>query len=279
MSSGSHVAKPSRKPKAPAGSRAPAGFGKNVVLILILVVLLAVLAIIVNMLRTAEPAKYRHVPGDTTLPAATAAPTFRPTAEPTPPPVEPTPEETPETVVTPTPVPEFHPYHTDATNPEDFVKQLAVNVDGTTLAEDEVYQAEDEIDFYTGDEYTDLPGVITFRGNNFRDSAAYGFAEASRYKFGTSWSFNTGTLTAPDGETWSGSGWVGQPLIVKWPKETKAVMNMYDWAKADDTLVEVIYATMDGNIYCRDLATGKQARDTLRVGYTFKGAGALDPRG
>ena len=73
MSSGSHVAKPSRKPKAPAGSRAPAGFGKNVVLILILVVLLAVLAIIVNMLRTAEPAKYRHVPGDTTLPAATAA--------------------------------------------------------------------------------------------------------------------------------------------------------------------------------------------------------------
>lgn len=231
------------------------------------------------MLRTAEPAKYRHVPGETTLPTATSAPTFRPTAEPTVPPADPTPEITPEPVVTPTPVPEFHPYHTDTTDPEGYVKQLAVNVDGTTLAEDDAYQAEDEIDFYTGDEYTALPGVITFRGNNFRDSASYGFAEASSYKFSSSWSYQTGTLTAPDGETWSGSGWVGQPLIVKWPKETKAIMNMYDWAKADDDLVEVIYATMDGNIYFLDLATGKQTRDVLRVGFTFKGAGALDPRG
>ena len=56
-------------------------------------------------------------------------------------------------------------------------------------------------------------------------------------------------------------------------------MNMYDWAKEDDELVEVIYATMDGNVYFLDLNTGKKTRDTLTLGYTFKGAGALDPRG
>ena len=54
---------------------------------------------------------------------------------------------------------------------------------------------------------------------------------------------------------------------------------MYDWAKEDDELVEVIYATMDGNIYFLDLRTGQKTRDTLTVVFTFKGAGSLDPRG
>ncbi len=265
MSSGSHT-------KNKSG-----GFGKNAAQILLLVVLIAVLAIIVNRLRTAEPAEYK--PTETAAPSPTAAPTVPPTAAPVTTPSEAPATLPPEIVVTPTPVPEFHPYHTDQTDPDAFVKQLAVNVDGRTLAEDEAYEPEEQIDFMPGDQYTDLEGVITFRGNNFRDSASYGFAELTDYKFGSYWFYNTGSLTAPDGENWSGSGWVGQPLIVRWPKETKAVMNLYDWAKQDDSLVEVIYATMDGNIYFLDLATGKQTRDVLHMGYTFKGAGALDPRG
>jgi len=36
---------------------------------------------------------------------------------------------------------------------------------------------------------------------------------------------------------------------------------------------------MDGNIYFLDLQTGEQTRNPLNLGYTFKGAGALDPRG
>lgn len=75
------------------------------------------------------------------------------------------------------------------------------------------------------------------------------------------------------------SGWTGQPLLVKWPQESKAKMNMYDWAKKDENLVEVIYACMDGNVYFLDLKTGKATRDVLELGFTFKGAGALDPRG
>ena len=54
---------------------------------------------------------------------------------------------------------------------------------------------------------------------------------------------------------------------------------MYDWAKNDEDLVEVIYACMDGWIYFLDLKTGEKTRDSLFLGYTFKGAGALDPRG
>ena len=67
--------------------------------------------------------------------------------------------------------------------------------------------------------------------------------------------------------------------MMKWPKEVKAHMNMTEKAKADDELVEVIYACMDGYVYFLDLRTGEKTRDPLYLGYTFKGAGALDPRG
>ena len=66
---------------------------------------------------------------------------------------------------------------------------------------------------------------------------------------------------------------------MKWPKKVKKAMNMYDWAKEKDDLVEVIYACMDGYVYFLDLETGEATRDTLNLGFTFKGSGALDPRG
>lgn len=67
--------------------------------------------------------------------------------------------------------------------------------------------------------------------------------------------------------------------MTKWPQEVKAHMNMYDWAKEKESLVEVIYACMDGYVYFLDLESGEATRDPLYLGYTFKGAGALDPRG
>lgn len=239
----------------------------RIILSVILVLLVLVLAFTVYNLAALEPAQ----PAPT--PTPTPAPTPKPTPKPTP---VPTPEPTPEP--TPTPIPEFEPYHTEETDPDIFVKNTAINVHGTTLAEDEVFMLEEPIDFLYGEDYTDVEGIITFRGNNFRDGGSYGYAGIEEGKFGEFWSYNTGSLSY-NGENWSGSGWVGQPLIVKWPKETKAIMNMYDWAKEDDELVEVIYATMDGNIYFLDLDSGKKTRDTLTLGFTFKGAGALDPRG
>ena len=240
--------------------------GGMVVKAVILALLLLVLAASVYLLATA-------VPAEPDPPPVTVTPEPTPTPTPTP---EQTPEVTPEP--TPTPIPEFDPYHTEETDPAKFVKDVAVNVNGKTLGADEPYEPAEQIDFLFGENYTAMEGVTTFRGNNFRDGGTYGYAELSDYKFSSSWSHNTGSLTV-NGETWTGSGWVGQPLIVKWPRETKAIMNMYDWAKEDDDLVEVIYATMDGNIYFLDLATGKKTRDNLNVGYTFKGAGSLDPRG
>ncbi len=188
----------------------------------------------------------------------------------------PTPIPTPTLEPTPTPVPTFSPSPVAGTMPSDFGLEEAIEDNGTVV---DTYTRPEPIDFLEGDKYTELEGVITFRGNNFRDSAAYGTVtwtgQASEL-----WTFSVGSMAKKSGSgSWTGCGWTGQPLIVKWPEETKRIMNLYDSAKNDPDLVEVIYATMDGHIYFLDLYTGEKTRDPINVGYPFKGAGALDPRG
>jgi len=127
--------------------------------------------------------------------------------------------------------------------------------------------------------YAAIDGVTTFRGNNFRENAAFGRANISSARFGERWTRNTGALTAPTGTHWTGHGWTGQPLIVRWPQETRQIMNMHPWAREQEELVEVIYPAMDGFIYFLELTTGRDTRDRLNIGFTFKGTGAIDPRG
>lgn len=172
----------------------------------------------------------------------------------------------------------FHPHAIKSTKPSQYMKMTQINVNGKTLANNKKYRAKQEISFEQGENYTQAEGILTFRGNNFRDNPVLGTVDFKQNKLTADWTYQTGKLTS-QGKTWTGSGWTGQPLVVKWPRATKQIMNMYSWAKEDDSLVEVIYACLDGNIYFLDMKTGKQTRDTLNIGYTFKGAGALDPRG
>lgn len=172
----------------------------------------------------------------------------------------------------------FEPHCTEATRPEKLIQTTGIMVDDVTLSSIADYSPASVIEFGLGQDYTALSGITTFRGNNFRNNPTYGFADMEEYSLEGVWSRDTGSLSYGDA-SWSGSGWTGQPLMMKWPKEMKAHMNMEEWAKEDDELVEVIYACMDGYIYFTDLRTGKPTRESMYVGYTFKGAGALDPRG
>ena len=173
-------------------------------------------------------------------------------------------------------LPDFEPAATENTLPENLIQDTAIQINDEIV---DSYSTDNPIDFGYGKDYTDVEGIVTFRGNNFRESSSYGTADIVEQKFGDFWEVGTGALKAPDGEVWTGSGWVGQPLMMTWKKEVRQHMNMYDWAKEKDELTEVIYATLDGNIYFLDLETGEKTRDPLNVGFTFKGAGALDPRG
>lgn len=177
--------------------------------------------------------------------------------------------------------PAFTPHAVESTAPEQYLLSWETMVDGEALSIPSEYESRNpfgDIRFDLGSEYTRKEGVFTFRGNNFRDNPVYG---RTNYEIGSlveKWSAQSGALSYKDA-VWSGSGWTGQPLIRKWDERTKQHMNMHDWAKNKEDLVEVIYACMDGFIYFLDLETGQETRDRLWLGFTFKGAGALDPRG
>ena len=191
--------------------------------------------------------------------------------------VQPTPTPTPEPTPTPVGLPDFKPHSVDGTEPERLISSTAIMVDGEVVEE---YESDYEINFDLPERYTELEGIVTFRGDNFRSGAAYGTASVSSKTLTKAWSKSTSGLSDSDGIYWSGSGWTGQPLIVKWPEATrKNISAMYDWAREKEGLVEVIYATLDGHVYFYELTSGEYTRDPLNLGFNYKGAGALDPRG
>lgn len=191
--------------------------------------------------------------------------------------VQPTPTPTPEPTPTPVGLPDFKPHSVDGTEPERLISSTAIMVDGEVV---EQYESDYEINFDLPERYTEIEGIVTFRGDNFRSGAAYGTAAVSSKTLTKVWSKSTSGLSDSDGIYWSGSGWTGQPLIVKWPEATrKNISAMYDWAREKEGLVEVIYATLDGHVYFYELTSGEYTRDPLNLGFNYKGAGALDPRG
>lgn len=191
--------------------------------------------------------------------------------------VQPTPTPTPEPTPTPVGLPDFKPHSVDGTEPERLISSTAIMVDGEVV---EQYESDYEINFDLPERYTELEGIVTFRGDNFRSGAAYGTASVSSKTLTKVWSKSTSGLSDTDGTYWSGSGWTGQPLIVKWPEATrKNISAMYDWAREKEGLVEVIYATLDGHVYFYELTSGEYTREPLNLGFNYKGAGALDPRG
>lgn len=173
---------------------------------------------------------------------------------------------------TPVPDPTFTPLYSDNSNPENWGITWEIISNGTIVNS---YKRDEAISFGKAEEYFALPGIATFRGNNFRNSAVYGTAEVTLQELSKKWEKNNvGSLNG-----WPGCGWTGQPLMVQWDEATKAIMNLFPEKKTKKDLVEVIYATLDGNIYFYDLDDGSFTRDPINVGMNFKGAGALDPRG
>ena len=145
----------------------------------------------------------------------------------------------------------------------------------------EEYKRENPV--YMGDpiDYGTYAGIYTFRGNNFRNCASFGYTSISEGTIKQIWEFKgIGTLLASTlNFEWSGVRWTGQPLVVKWPQSVKNTMNLRDSARNKADLTEVIIAACDGNVYFLDLDTGEQTRDPIKVGVSIKGTPALDPRG
>ena len=193
----------------------------------------------------------------------------------------PSPTPTPTPVPTPTPTPKPTPHFVENSNPSRYGYVPHLQVDGKDVDASK-YVRQDKISFGNADEYAAVDGVLTFRGNNYRNLSAAKELNLTEYKMSVVEKVSIGSLKKGNRSgkgSWSGCGWTGQPLIVQWSDEVKSVMNLYDWAKQKTNLVEVIYPTEDGHIYFLDLETGKKTRDDLNFRMPFKGTGSVDPRG
>lgn len=189
----------------------------------------------------------------------------------------PTEESTPTEEPTPTPAPslsnELVPHATENTDPAKVGVTANIMVEGTEV---DSYTRPDPISFGTGAEYTALEGIITFRGNNYRNGGSWGTVTISSNTLEVK-DYNKQTSAI---DRWGGGAWTGQPLIVKWPAETRQVMtSLYDEFRSKDDFVEVIYASLDGRIYFMELSSGKKTRDFIDIGAPTKGTPTLDPRG
>ncbi len=199
-------------------------------------------------------------------PASTAGTQPTQTSQPTEATVPPT------TVPATEPLPSYDAAYTEDSDPANWNIRWEIMADGQIV---DSYTRPEEISFGRSGDYFALPGICTFRGNNYRSDPSYGLATVSQETLTTAWEKGTGSLSK-----WTGSGWTGQPLIVRWDDQTKANMtNMYPEKQAKEDLVEVVYATLDGHVYFYDLDDGSYTRDPIDLGMPFKGSGALDPRG
>ncbi len=217
----------------------------------------------VQMHQGTEPSQTTTPSEPSSTPTEVTEPSTVPTEPPTEPTVPPSFSTTPE--------------HTGKTDPNNWGVYWEIIVNDAIVDD---YTRPQNIFFGQSSSYFSLPGVISFRGNNYRDNATYGTADVTEEKLEKVWESEISSILKADGEgKWTGAGWTGQPLVVQWDAETRAIMNLYPEKKAKDGLVEVIYATLDGHIYFYDLETGDYTRDPMNVGMAFKGSGALDPRG
>ncbi|MDF2546790.1 MAG: pyrrolo-quinoline quinone [Anaerosolibacter sp.] len=132
----------------------------------------------------------------------------------------------------------------------------------------------DKIIMDTGNNYSTVKGVTCFRGNHYRDSASFGFAEINERKLEIQWQIPIGGI-----DSWTGVGWNGQPSIVEWSKELKNTMNIIEEKKAKEDLREVIYAALDGKVYFLDLEDGTPTREKIQIPGPVKGSLTVDPRG
>ena len=234
-----------------------------------------VAAIVVLVIAFICVGEYRNTTADPTEPTGsnpvisdTQSPTDEQTEPPTNAPTEAPTEPAPTLIVT----------GSDAGNPANWGVNWEVIQNGNITGS---YTRNEPVNFLdpTRENYFALPGIATFRGDNYRTGAVYGSANIANETLTNVWEKDISSLSRPSGGAWTGSGWTGQPLVVQWDEETKQIMNLYPEKKAKADLVEVVYATLDGHIYFYDLEDGSYTRDPMNVGMAFKGAGALDPRG
>lgn len=131
--------------------------------------------------------------------------------------------------------------------------------------------------------YGSVPGIFTYRGNNFRNCASFGYTNVGvEPGLEQIWEFSGigSRLASTQTFEWTGVSYTGQALVIKWDDKVRNDMSsLYPDKRAKADFTEVIVAGLDGNVYFFDIDDGTQSRIPIYVGCSIKGTPALDPRG
>ena len=133
---------------------------------------------------------------------------------------------------------------------------------------------------FTND-YNSENGIFCFRGNAQRNAPTRGLLPKKPTKIEVDWEFTTQEDTASSrlGVWRGGTGWTGQPLLVRWPKRIKQMLYGMDinFIKKKDA-TEVIVGSLCGDVYFLDFETGQPTRKELTIDNPIKGTVSVDPR-
>ncbi|MCR5296766.1 MAG: PQQ-binding-like beta-propeller repeat protein [Clostridiales bacterium] len=224
---------------------------------------------------TPAPEETAGVPGETESPEETAEPEASP--EPTPDPTE-TPEPTPEPTETPEPTatPPLTAEAAPGANPSLITSTVIYN--GSKKVKEYSRAAKELIHMPASWSYTkEQIGVLTFRGNAFRQNSAVGTVKGAG-SLTKIWDADSGSVRGTN-QTYYGVGWTGQPAIVKWSRQVRESSNIEDPFREKQGLKEVIIAGLDGAIRFLDLDTGNITRNSIRLGYPLRGTPCVHPGG
>ena len=143
----------------------------------------------------------------------------------------------------------------------------------------DTYTSSETVSMGDPNKYSAQGGVLTFRGGPLRQNAAYGTVEVTEEQL----SVVRGMRTSRLDNTYTGFGFGSQPLIVKWYKNIREMMNITDESKNTTAMKEVIVPSDDGKIYFYDLDTKAYSRPAIEIGLpvgvtdTSGVIGMLDP--
>lgn len=129
--------------------------------------------------------------------------------------------------------------------------------------------------------YSDTNGIFCFRGDAQRNHPTRGILRKRPVSLRLDWEFQTAydSRQTKFGTWGGGSGWTGQPLLVKWPERARGrLKGLEPEFVADNQFTEVIVGSLCGNIYFLHFETGTATRPHLSIHNPIKGTVSVDPR-
>jgi len=160
----------------------------------------------------------------------------------------------------------FQPHCVDSTKPENLISYTNIEVDGNVLENIGDYKADGDISFNIGQDYTDVDGIVTFRGNSFRDTPSHGYADMTDFRLNNSLADYIYVTVAKTSDNASG---VLACLRKSDGSKAWEDSSSYAWSSPvcvynKDGSGKVLYCNSTGDICLLDGKTGKQ-EDVLSV--------------